>query len=61
MTSEEFKRKLTVILSADLKGYTHLMGEDEEGTIRTLNPLQRGDGRLHSEGGDRVSGYILSK
>jgi len=30
MTQEGFKRKLTAILSADVKGYSHLMGEDEE-------------------------------
>lgn len=30
------ERKLTAILSADVKGYSRLMGEDEEGTIRTL-------------------------
>jgi len=37
MTPEKFKRKLSAILSADVKGYSRLMGEDEEGTIRTLN------------------------
>ena len=37
MTPEKFKRKLTAILSADVKGYSRLMGEDEEGTLRTLN------------------------
>jgi len=30
------ERKLTAILSADVKGYSRLMGEDEEGTLRTL-------------------------
>src|SRR2546425_11671106 len=30
------ERKLTAILSADVKGYSRLMGEDEEATIRTL-------------------------
>ena len=30
------ERKLTAIFSADVKGYSHLMGEDEEATIRTL-------------------------
>ncbi len=29
-------RKLTAILSADVKGYSRLMGEDEVATIRTL-------------------------
>ena len=31
------KRKLAAILSADVKGYSRLMGEDEEWTLRTLN------------------------
>jgi adenylate cyclase len=30
------ERKLTAILSADVKGYSRLMGDDEEATIRTL-------------------------
>jgi adenylate cyclase len=36
MTSQDVKRKLTAILSADVKGYSRLMGADEEGTLRTL-------------------------
>ena len=36
MTPEKFKRKLAAILSADVKGYSRLMGEDEEGTLRAL-------------------------
>ena len=36
MAAEEFKRRLTAILSADVEGYSRLMGEDEEATIRTL-------------------------
>jgi len=30
------ERKLTAILSADVKGYSRLMGEDDEATVRTL-------------------------
>src|SRR5216684_6516452 len=30
------ERKLAAIFSADVKGYSRLMGEDEEATIRTL-------------------------
>src|SRR6058998_1365017 len=30
------ERKLAAILSADVRGYSRLMGEDEEATIRTL-------------------------
>jgi adenylate cyclase len=37
MTTQEVKRKLTAILSADVKGYSRLMGADEVATIRTLN------------------------
>ena len=37
MTTKELKRKLAAILSADVKGYSRLMGEDEEATFRTLN------------------------
>ena len=36
MTQNGYKRKLTAILSADAKGYSRLMREDEEATIRTL-------------------------
>jgi adenylate cyclase len=62
MTPEKFKRKLTAILSADVKGYSRLMGEDEEGTIRTLNAymeiiggfIQQHRGRVVATGGDSV-------
>jgi len=36
MSPQEFERKLTAILSADVVGYSRLMAEDEELTIRTL-------------------------
>ena len=36
MATQDFKRKLTAILSADVKGYSRLMGEDEEATVRTI-------------------------
>ena len=36
MAQDGFKRRLSAILSADVKGYSHLMGEDEETTVRTL-------------------------
>src|SRR5438094_965193 len=36
MPTANVERKLTAILSADVKGYSRLMGEDEEATIRTL-------------------------
>jgi len=37
MTSQEVKRKLAAILSADVKGYSRLMGDDEKGAVRILN------------------------
>lgn len=33
-------RKFTAILSADVKSYGQLMGEDEEWTVRTLYTYQ---------------------
>jgi adenylate cyclase len=36
MTDKAFKRKLTAIFSADVQGYSRLMGEDEEATVQTL-------------------------
>ena len=34
------ERKLVAIFSADVQGYSRLMAEDEEGTIRTLTTYQ---------------------
>jgi len=36
MAEERAKRKLAAILSADVNGYSRLMGEDELATVRTL-------------------------
>jgi len=36
MAEKDFKRKLTAILSADVAGYSRLMGEDEIATVGTL-------------------------
>ncbi len=41
MTTDHVKRKLTTILNADVKGYSRLMGEDEAGTVRTLNAYKQ--------------------
>jgi len=36
MNTQEFKRKLTAVFSADVAGYSRLMGEDEIATVKTL-------------------------
>jgi adenylate cyclase len=38
--AQKLKRKLSAILSADVKGYSRLMGEDEEWTVRTLDTFK---------------------
>jgi adenylate cyclase len=41
-TVASLERKLATILSADVAGYSHLMAEDEEETLRTF----RGHGEV---------------
>ena len=41
MSEERVKRKLTAILSADVVGYSRLMGEDEVSTVRTLEAYRK--------------------
>ncbi len=36
MATQDFKRRLTTILHADVKDYSRLMGEDEDATVSTL-------------------------
>jgi adenylate cyclase len=68
MTTQEVKRKLTAILSADVKGYSRLMGEDEVGTIRTLNIykevianlVQQHHGRVVDAPGDNLLAEFAS-
>ena len=68
MTTQEVKRKLTAILSADVKGYSRLMGEDEERTLRTLNAyketmrslIQQHRGRIVNAPGDNVLAEFAS-
>ena len=43
------ERKLTAILSADVEGYSRLMGEDEEATVRTLSTYREAMSRLIEE------------
>ena len=68
MTTQEIKRKLTAILSADVKGYSRLMGEDEKGTVRTLNEykevmtglIQHHHGRVVDSTGDNLMAEFAS-
>ena len=68
MTPQELKRKLTAILSADVKGYSRLMGENEEETIRTLTAykevmaglIERHHGRVVDAPGDNVLAEFAS-
>jgi adenylate cyclase len=41
LASERIKRRLTAILSADVAGYSRLMGVDEEGTLAQLKEHRR--------------------
>ena len=62
MAQEGFKRKLTAILSADAEGYSRLMGEDEEATVRTLTAyrevfttlIQQHNGKVIDSPGDNL-------
>ena len=62
MAEQEFKRKLAAILSADAKGYSRLMVEDEEATVRTITAyrtamaklIQQYRGRVVDSPGDNV-------
>ena len=68
MTTQDVKRKLTAILSTDVKGYSRLMGEDEKGTVRTLNAykevmaglIQNYHGRVVDAPGDNVLAEFAS-
>jgi TolB-like protein/class 3 adenylate cyclase/Tfp pilus assembly protein PilF len=62
MTSQEVKRKLTAIFSADVKGYSRLMGENEVQTLKTLSAyfevmttlIQKHQGKVLNIAGDNL-------
>jgi len=68
MTEERAKRKLSAILSADVKGYSRLMREDELATVRTLGAyrelmttiIQRYRGRIVDSPGDNLLAEFAS-
>jgi len=41
MNTQDFKRKLTAVFSADVAGYSRLMGEDETATVKTLESYKQ--------------------
>ncbi len=41
MATEGFKRKLAAVFSADVAGYSRLMGEDEAATLTTLEAYKQ--------------------
>jgi adenylate cyclase len=54
MAEERAKRKMSAILSADVKGYSRLMSQDEEGTVKTLKDYRETVAGLVSEHRGRV-------
>ena len=68
MGQEGFKRKLTAILSADVEGYSRLMGEDEESTVRTITAyrevittlIQQHNGTVIDSPGDNLLAEFVS-
>ncbi len=62
MADEDYKRKLTAILSADVAGYSRLMGDDETATVSTLKShrnifyekVQAFNGRVVDSPGDNI-------
>ena len=68
MAERGFKRKLTAILSADVEGYSRLMGEDEEATVQTLTAYrevlstitQQHNGKVVDSPGDNLLAEFAS-
>ena len=68
MATEDFKRKLTAILSADVKGYSRLMGEDDQATVRTITAyrevitevVEKHRGRVVDSPGDNILAEFAS-
>ena len=68
MPSQGFNRKLAAILHADVKGYSRLMGEDEEATVSTLTScmevmnvlIERHQGNIVGGAGDSLLAEFVS-
>src|SRR2546426_3974729 len=67
-TLASIERKLATILSADVQGFSRLMGEDEEATLHTLHAyrevtdvlIQQHRGRIVGTAGDSVLAEFAS-
>jgi len=68
MAEEGFKRKLTAIFSADVEGYSRLMGDDEKATVLTLKSyrevlstlIQQHNGKVLDSPGDNLLAEFVS-
>jgi adenylate cyclase len=68
MAEESFNRKLTAILSADVEGYSRLMRDDEEATVRDLAAhrvliteiIKQHNGRVIDSPGDNILAEFAS-
>lgn len=68
MNTQDFKRKLTAVFSADVAGYSRLMGENEEATVKTLEAhkqimfslIKQHRGRVIDSPGDNILAEFVS-
>jgi len=68
MATEDFKRKLTAVFSADVAGYSRLMAEDEAETVKTLKAyrevmaelIKQHRGRVVDSPGDNILAEFAS-
>jgi adenylate cyclase len=68
MSAEKYKRRLTAIFSADVAGYSRLMGEDEAATVGTITKyreimadlIEQHRGRIVDSPGDNVLAEFAS-
>jgi adenylate cyclase len=68
MSKEKYKRRLTAIFSADVAGYSRLMGEDEAATVGTITNyreiiadlIEQHRGRIVDSPGDNILAEFAS-
>ena len=68
MSTEKYRRRLTAIFSADVAGYSRLMGEDEAATVETITTyreimadlIEQHRGRIVDSPGDNVLAEFAS-